>query len=70
MMVWVEQKPYPDADSVVSLKRGEKSVSSQNLGLIQRTKATQHLDVALCDRLGHPGKPFWNRYVKNKLGIL
>lgn len=46
-MVLEEKKSYPDDDGVVSLKRWEKFVSSQNLGLIQRAKTTQHLDVAL-----------------------
>lgn len=57
MLISEEKQAYPDGDGVVSLKRREKFVSSQDLGLIQRTKSTQHLDVALCDRLGHLGTP-------------
>lgn len=58
-MLLRDMQAYPDDDGVVSLKRREKFVSSHDLGLIQRTKTTQHLDVALCDRLGHPETPRW-----------
>lgn len=39
-MLLEKNQSYPDGDRVVSLKRRKKFVSTQDLGLIQRTKTT------------------------------
>ena len=44
---------YPDDDSVISLKFGEKQVPAHDLRLVQRPKATQHFYVALRWDIGH-----------------
>lgn len=44
---------HPEDDSVVSLEFGEKQVPSDNLRLVQGTKATQHFYVALGWDIGH-----------------
>lgn len=44
---------YPHDYSVISLKDGEKSVSTKDLTLVQWTKTAQHLDVAFCTGFSH-----------------
>lgn len=44
---------YPDDNSVISLKFGEKLIPSYNLRLVERAKATQHFYVALRWDIGH-----------------
>lgn len=44
---------YPQDDSVISLKYGEKFVSTKDFILVQWTKTAQHLDVAFCTGFSH-----------------
>lgn len=44
---------YPNDDSVISLKFGEKQVPAHDLRLVQGPKATQHFYVALRWDIGH-----------------
>lgn len=44
---------YPEDDSVLSLKYRDELISPDNFGLVQRTKSTQHLDIAFRVSISH-----------------
>jgi len=57
---------YPEDDGVFSLKYWDELISPKNFGLVQRTKSTQHLDIAFSVGISHCGRNIVDELPRDK----